>query len=101
MKTQILQWVALRLFLVLSLAARFGVAYCVARHFSVPIQDALIGVLLFTASWTDTQLYFHLHSRALPRKSIQTPAQKEIQTHEALSRTTPTASDRALLSSRG
>lgn len=74
MKSLFFKWFTIRLYLVLALASRFFIAYLVARHLHVPIQDALIGVLLFTASWTDTQLYFSKSKLATPKEShVESP----------------------------
>jgi hypothetical protein len=68
MKTVFSQSIALRLYLILGLASRFGVSYLIARHWLVPIQDALLGVLLFTSAWTETRLYFHL--QPAPKENV-------------------------------
>lgn len=47
----------LRLFLCLSLAAKLYAAWLIARHLHVPVEDALIGVILFTSSWTEVRLF--------------------------------------------
>jgi hypothetical protein len=88
MKAKMMAWGIIRLHLVILLLVRYLVAYLVARHWNIPVQDALLGILLFSVSWCDTQLYFHLTSpRAktlLAQNSKHNPlsAQKEISTHD-------------------
>jgi hypothetical protein len=84
MKSPIFKWITIRLFLVLALAARYFVAYTVSKHWSVPIEDALIGVLLFSVSWLDTQLYFDRRSRDGLQTHSKPAAPKESPTHAQL-----------------
>jgi hypothetical protein len=74
MKSLFYSWLKIRLFTVIALTGRFVLAYCIARHWNVPIQEALMGVLLFTSCWTDTKLYFHV--------SGSLPAPKENSSHD-------------------
>ena len=79
MKSLFLNWLVLRLYLVLGLTARYFFAYTVSKHWNVPIEDALLGVLLFTSTWTDNCFYFH---------SKPNPAPKESPTHAQLQHAT-------------
>ncbi len=73
-------WIRLRLFLVGGLALRYALAWGVARHWQIPLQDALLAVLLYTSTWSDTQVYFALknpkettHARSTDLPSLPAP----------------------------